>query len=86
MGKQMAVESEGLGPLGGVIGGGISGLNDQSASLVENFKPTLYELEVLARHYLEEAREIEFWGEFLGYSGGGRFWTLIARWFNLPIW
>lgn len=69
MGKQMAVESEGLGPLGGVIGGGISGVNDQSACLVENFKPTLYELEVLARHYLEEARGIEFLGEFLGCSG-----------------
>ncbi len=69
MGKQMAVESEGLGPLGGVIGAGIRGVNDQSASLVENFKPTLYELEVLARHYLEEAREIEFDGKFLGSSG-----------------
>ncbi len=69
MGKQMAVESEGLGPLGGVIGGGIRGVNDQSASLVENFKPTLYELEVLARHYLEEARMIEFDGRFLGMSG-----------------
>ena len=69
MGKQMAVESEGLGPLGGVIGGGISGVNDQSASLVENFKPTLYELEVLARHYLKEAKEIEFYWRFLGDSG-----------------
>ena len=69
MKKQMPVESEGLGPLGGVIGGGISGVNDQSACLVENFKPTLYELEVLARHYLEEARGIEFGGVFLGCSG-----------------
>ena len=69
MEKQMAVESEGLGPLGGVIGAGIRGVNDQSASLVENFKPTLYELEVLARHYLEEARMIEFDGRFLGMSG-----------------
>ncbi len=69
MGKQMAVESEGLGPLGGVIGGGIRGVNDEAACLVENFTPTLYELEVLAKHYLEKVREIEFDGRFLGDSG-----------------
>ncbi len=69
MKKQMPVESEGLGPIAGVIGAGISGVNDSTAYLVENFKPTLYELEVLARHYLEEAREIEFYGRFLGSSG-----------------
>ncbi len=59
MTKQMPVESQGLGALGGVIGV-VSGVNDASAYLVEDFKPTLYELEVLARHYLEKAREVEY--------------------------
>jgi len=71
MGKQMPVESEGLGAIraGGSIIGRISGVNDESACLVEHFKPTQYELEVLARHYLENARDIEFYGRFLGASG-----------------
>jgi len=71
MENQMPVESEGLGPIGagGFIIGRISGVNEESAYLVEHFKPTQYELEVLARHYLEEARNIEFKGQFLGYSG-----------------
>jgi len=69
MEKQMPVESEGLGPIWGNIGACIRGVTDQSASLVENFKPTLYELEVLAKHYLEKVREIEFDYRFLGESG-----------------
>ena len=71
MKNQMPVESEGLGPIGagGFIIGRISGVNEESAYLVEHFKPTQYELEVLARHYLEEARMIEFDGRFLGMSG-----------------
>jgi hypothetical protein len=68
MEKQIPVESEGLGPLAGCIGV-IRGVNDESAYLVKEFKPTLYELEVLARHYLEEARDIEFGWTFLGFSG-----------------
>ncbi len=71
MEKQMPVESEGLGQLvaGGFLIGVVPGVNNESATIVEEFKPTVYELEVLARHYLEEAREIEFAGKFLGYSG-----------------
>ncbi len=68
MEMEMAVESEGLGAIGGggFVVGRVSGVNDESAYLVEHFKPTQYELEVLARHYLDEAREIEFWSRFLG--------------------
>ncbi len=71
MERQIPVESEGLGPIGGAgwVIGVVGGVNDESACLVEHFKPTQYELEVLARHYLEEARNIEFKGQFLGYSG-----------------
>ena len=70
MKKQMPVESEGLGPLcvAGWVVGAVGGVNDESACLVEHFKPTQYELGVLARHYLDEAREIEFWDKFLGYG------------------
>ncbi len=58
MEKQIPVESEGLGAIraGGLIIGRVSGVNDESACLVEHFKPTQYELEVLANHYLEEGR------------------------------
>ncbi len=78
MKRQMAKESEGLGPLVsepmGIDGkrlaiGMVPGVNDAGATLVENFAPTRYELEVLANHYLEEVRAIEFDGEFLGSSG-----------------
>ncbi len=69
MQNQIAVESDGLGPLAGVVGGGIRGVNDKSACLVENFKPTVYELEVLARHYLEKIRDIEFWERFYRTTG-----------------
>ena len=68
MGMEMAVESEGLGPLcgAGMVVGVVGGVNDESAYLVEHFKPTQYELEVLARHYVDEAGQIEFWSRFLG--------------------
>ena len=71
MEKQIPVESEGLEPIGvgGLVIGAVSGVNDESACLVDDFKATQYELEVLARHYLEEARGIEFKGKFLGSSG-----------------
>ncbi len=69
MKKQFSVESEGLGPLGGVIGGGIRGVNDSTAYLVDDFKPTLCELAVLTGHYLGNLREIEFGERFYATSG-----------------
>ena len=71
MEKQMPVESEGQGAIagGGFVIGAVSGVNDESARLVEDFKPTQYELEVLARRYLDEIRNNEFWWEFLKSTG-----------------
>jgi hypothetical protein len=66
MEKRWPVESEGL---GGVFGGCVRGVTDQSACLVDNFEPTLYELEVLARHYLETIYSIDFNYRFLCMSG-----------------
>ncbi len=68
MRKQLPVESEGLGPLvgDGFAVGVVSGVNDESGCLVEDFKPTIHELDVLARQYLIEARIIEFDSRFLG--------------------
>jgi hypothetical protein len=39
----------------------IEGVNDASAELVDAFRVTRYELEVLARNYLEEMNAIVYW-------------------------
>ena len=38
----------------------VKGVNDASARFVEDFQVTRYELEVLARYYLEDVRDVEF--------------------------
>ena len=64
MRKQMAIESEGLGGIASA-----REVNDESACLVEDFKCTINDLQDFAKHYLDKAKEIEFYGRFLGYSG-----------------
>ena len=66
MGKQMATESEGLGAIEGTREVEV---NEESACLVEDYKCEIYELVDFAKHYLDKAKEIEFYGRFLGYSG-----------------
>jgi hypothetical protein len=57
LGPGMPAESAGLGACGG-IGGGVRGVNDRWARLVEGFAPTEYELVVLAKHYLDMRMEV----------------------------
>ena len=61
MDDQFPPEAEGLGFYSDGIStiGLVEGVNDASARLVEDFRVTRYELELLARHYLEEVREYE---------------------------
>ena len=56
-------ESEGLGASGDdrFIIGRTEGVHDDAARLVTDFQPTIYELEVLASHYLDMARDSELW-------------------------
>ena len=76
-------ESEGLGPMigKGLAVGVVRGVNDATAELVEGFVPTRYELEVLARHYLECIGDIQFMWEAFGQSSsyGIRFWPFANR-------
>ena len=44
-----------------MIAKGIFGGKDPSFKLVEDFRVTRHELEVLARHYLEDVRDCEYW-------------------------
>src|SRR5262245_10505490 len=57
LGPGMPAESAGLGACWG-IGGGVRGVNDRWALLVEGFAPTEYELVVLAKHYLDVRMEV----------------------------
>ena len=62
-------ESRGLGFCGNAHSIGlIKGVNDESASLVDGFKPTFYELEILAEHYRHEANR-EFVGKVYAPDG-----------------
>ena len=63
-------ESRGLGPAGDI--GIVEGVNDSSAKLVEGFVPTRYELKILAVHYLNQAREIEYCWEESGQVGSNQ--------------
>jgi hypothetical protein len=71
LGPGMPEESAGLAPSGRrvLIGTGVRGVNDRWARLVEGFRPTEYELVVLAKHYLEEDSDITFMDRFYGMSG-----------------
>ena len=71
MTKEFPAESEGLGPLrvSDLIIGRVAGVNDASAELVQEFKPTRYELRVLARHYLKKLTEIDYMWIAFGQSG-----------------
>ena len=65
---QFPPEAEGLGfySNGTSTIGLVDGVNDASARLVEDFRVTRYELEVLARHYLEHVRQAEHeWAAFM---------------------
>src|SRR5262249_36567326 len=64
-------ESEDLGVGdGGVFALGVApGVNDESARLVFDFQPTRYELGVLARHYIDEARGNEYFWELTDQVG-----------------
>ncbi len=64
MTHEMPTESEGLGGIGDS-----REVNDESASLVEDFECTNYDLEDFAKHYLDKAKKIEFFARFLGYGG-----------------
>jgi hypothetical protein len=68
---QFPPEAEGLGfySNGTSTIGLVDGVNDASARLVEDFRVTRYELEVLARHYLEEVRFFEY--DFAAYRVTG---------------
>lgn len=68
-GKQCRVPAFGWGIRGGV--------NKESACLVEDFQPTRYELEVLASHYLDRARQREFFWAFLKQVGGSQIWERL---------
>jgi hypothetical protein len=57
LGPGMPAQSAGLGACWG-IGGGVRGVNDRWALLVEGFAPTEYELVVLAKHYLDVRMEV----------------------------
>ncbi len=62
--SKLPEESEGLEAWGDkqFVVGLTYGVNDEAARLVAGFEPTIYELEVLAKHYVEEANDIElFW-------------------------
>ena len=61
MNDQFPPEAEGCEPLsvGPITIGVVRGVNDASAGLVEDFRVTRYELEVLARHYLEKVKQVE---------------------------
>ena len=64
MDNQFPPEAEDLGWLSGGLPrkGVVEGVNDASAKLIEGFQFDWYELEVLARHYLWEVRDSEyFW-------------------------
>ena len=72
MKKHFPAESEGLGPR--VVGNGfalgiVPGVNDASAELVEGFRPTRYELEVLATDYMERLGVIAADWEAFGQTG-----------------
>ncbi len=72
MKRHFPAESEGLGPMvfadGSAIGI-VEGVNDSSAELVEGFRPTRYELKVLARDYVERVGELEYQFEETDQSG-----------------
>ena len=69
--RRFPKESEELGAWrsGPSLVGLTEGVNDESATLVEGFVPTRYELAELARHYLNEALGIEHWWEISDQSG-----------------
>ena len=71
MDNQFPPEAEGLGyhSDGSSTIGLVEGVNDASARLVEDFRVTRYELEVLARHYLEKVRQYEH--EWTAYRCAG---------------
>ena len=75
MSKKFPIESEGLEPIiKSIMGkriaiGVVRGVNDAESELVEGFEITIYELKILAQHYMEEIGNIEFSWEALGQSG-----------------
>lgn len=78
--KHFPPESEGLGQSEDAIEW-VPDVSNGSATLLDSFKIRPEELEVLARHYLGEARGQEFAGRFLGWHGGHHTWTR-----NLAYW
>jgi hypothetical protein len=73
LGPGMPEESAGLAPSGApwLPIGMVRGVNDRWACLVEGFRPTEYELVVLAKHYLDEIMNIDFfyrWHQTTGSS------------------
>ena len=79
---QFPKESEGLGAWGNgkFVFGLAKGVNDEVAALVDGFKPTGYELEILAQHYLEEALDIEFFWECDESIGSGEMRSHSFAW------
>ena len=71
MDNQFPPEAEGLGyhSDGSSTIGLVEGVNDASARLIEDFRVTRYELEVLARHYLEKVKQYEH--EWMAYRCTG---------------
>ena len=62
-----------IGP-GGTVGI-TEGVNDASARLVHDFTPTRYELALLAKHYLDEALDIDCFFEMTHQTGSSE-WRL----------
>lgn len=58
------------------------GMNDESAmQYVEGFKPTVYELEVLAEHYMKAVRGMQIWWRYWNSPDGGeKYFEPFADW------
>jgi hypothetical protein len=79
LGPGMPEESAGLAPSGApwLAIGTVRGVNDRWARLVENFRPTEYELVVLAKHYLDESMDVDFFYRCYQTTGSSE-WRIQA--------
>ena len=79
LGPGMPEESAGLAPSGGpwCAIGTVRGVNDRWARLVEGFRPTEYELVVLAKHYLDKIMDVDFFFRCYEVSGSSE-WRIQA--------
>jgi hypothetical protein len=55
----------------------VAGVNDELAALVDDFVPTRFELAVLAHHYLNELRQLDYDWIFFRYTGSSE-WRMAS--------